>query len=203
MAETCRFYSRILRRFNLCMLFNFLIVVMISSSLCALVAATVLSLSSCSFTPHDTAEAAPMPGAKQKIDPQIAQGRYLVMVGGCNDCHTPGFNETGGTMPESEWLTGSSMGFRGPWGTTYPINLRLLINTMTENEWVEYARSTKGAPPMPWWALHSMEKPHLASIYKFIKSLGVKGELAPTAVPPDQTPSTPYISFAPVFPVKQ
>ncbi|MBI3258903.1 MAG: cytochrome C [Ignavibacteriae bacterium] len=143
-----------------------------------------------------------MPAAKQKIDQQIAQGRYLIMIGGCNDCHTPGFDVSGGKMPESEWLTGSSMGFKGPWGTSYPLNLRMLINSMTEDSWVEYARSTKGAPPMPWWALHTMSKSDLSAIYKFVKSLGVKGEAAPAIVLPNETPKTPYILFEPVFPSK-
>lgn len=175
---------------------------MFYSSLCAMFTAGVVSLSSCTFTPRDIAEAAPMPPVKQKIDQQIAQGRYLIMLGGCNDCHTDGFGMSGGKMPESDWLTGSSMGFKGPWGTTYPLNLRILINSMTEDAWVEFARTTKGAPPMPWWALHAMSKSDLSAIYKFVKSLGVKGEVAPPAVPPNETPKTPYILFEPVFPAK-
>ncbi len=203
MAETYRRKPRILRQVILHFFcFTFLIVVMVYSSLCAMLAAGVMSLSSCSFTPHDTAEAAPMPVVKQKIDKQISQGRYLIMVGGCNDCHTDGFNLSGGKLPESEWLTGSAMGFKGPWGTTYPLNLRLLINSMTEESWVEYASTTKGAPPMPWWALHAMTKYDLSSIYKFVKSLGVKGNPAPAVVPPNEVPKTPYILFEPVFPTK-
>ena len=26
---------------------------------------------------------------KKKADPQVERGRYLVQIGGCNDCHTP------------------------------------------------------------------------------------------------------------------
>lgn len=35
-------------------------------------------------------------------------------------------------MPEGEWLTGDVVGFRGPWGTSYPTNLRLSLGAMTE-----------------------------------------------------------------------
>ncbi len=48
---------------------------------------------------------------------QIDAGRYLVKIGGCNDCHTPGYVEqlmmTGKAMPEADWLMGSDVGFAG------------------------------------------------------------------------------------------
>lgn len=130
----------------------------------------------------------------------IQRGKYLLMLGGCNDCHTPGFDQSAGTTPESEWLVGSSMGFKGPWGTTYPINLRTFINNLTEDEWVQQARTLKGAPPMPWWALHNMQETDLRSIYAFVKNLGPKGTEAPAYVPPTEQPKTPYVVFEPVFP---
>ena len=49
-----------------------------------------------------------------------ARGRYLVQIGGCNDCHTPGYAMSGGKVPEKQWLTGDAVGWNGPWGTTYP-----------------------------------------------------------------------------------
>ena len=57
----------------------------------------------------------------------LDRGRYLVKIAGCNDCHTTGYAEAGGKIPEKQWLTGDQLGFRGPWGTTYPINLRLYM----------------------------------------------------------------------------
>ena len=67
-------------------------------------------------------------------DPRVARGRYLVVVSGCNDCHTPGYMENGGPkLPEKDWLTGVQVGYQGPWGTTYPSNLRLVINGMSES----------------------------------------------------------------------
>ncbi|OYY80955.1 MAG: hypothetical protein B7Y33_02640, partial [Hydrogenophilales bacterium 16-62-9] len=60
-------------------------------------------------------------------DADIRHGRYLIATSGCNDCHTPGFMPNAGKVAESEWMTGDSMGWQGPWGTTYPSNLRLLV----------------------------------------------------------------------------
>jgi mono/diheme cytochrome c family protein len=135
--------------------------------------------------------------AQQK---KIERGRYLIMIAACNDCHTPNFLETDGDVPESEWLTGIDIGFRGPWGVTYPKNLRHSVNSMSEKDWVDYVRKAKLAPPMPWWSLHNMTRSDVASIYAYIRSLGLKGELAPQPLPPGENPTTPVYDFVPVAP---
>lgn len=33
-----------------------------------------------------------------------ARGKYLIVIGGCNDCHTAGFAPSGGVTPEAQWL---------------------------------------------------------------------------------------------------
>ena len=33
---------------------------------------------------------APAAAQTSKEDPQVARGRYLIQIAGCNDCHTPG-----------------------------------------------------------------------------------------------------------------
>ena len=63
---------------------------------------------------------------------EAARGRYLVMVGGCNDCHTAGYGPSNGRIDEKHWLTGDSLGWRGPWGTTYAAILRLSLQPMRE-----------------------------------------------------------------------
>ena len=75
----------------------------------------------------------------------IQRGRYLIVVGSCNDCHTPRFLQEGMEVPEELWLTGLEVGFQGPWGTSYGPNLRLLLNTLTEDEWLTRARRTLAA----------------------------------------------------------
>lgn len=129
-----------------------------------------------------------------------AAGRYLVIVGGCNDCHTPGWGETNGNVPEGEWLTGAPVGFRGPWGTSYPSNLRLSVQAMGEEAWVARLRAGQGLPPMPWMNVARMSDTDLRAMYRFIRTLGPGGDFAPAAVAPGVEPATPYIVFEPVMP---
>ena len=129
----------------------------------------------------------------------IERGRHLVATSGCNDCHTPGYGESGGMLPTTEWLTGSPVGFKGPWGVTYPANLRLELREMSEELWIAEARTPR-RPPMPWFSLRDMSDRDLRAIYWFIRSLGPRGEEAPAYVPPNGTVTTPYIDFVPKLP---
>lgn len=125
-----------------------------------------------------------------------ARGRFLIQVGGCNDCHTPGYAENGGKTPQSDWLVGSPVGFSGPWGTTYPGNLRLLAQTLSEQDWILMARAPM-RPPMPSPSMQAMSDRDLAAMYRFIRGLGGKGEMAPAYVAPGGIVATPYIEFVP------
>lgn len=127
----------------------------------------------------------------------IEKGKYLVQISGCNDCHTPGYAQSGGDMPAGEWLTGSPVGFAGPWGVTYPKNLRILFSQMTEDEWVKFAHTNKSRPPMPWFILRDMKEADLRAMYQFIHSLGKHGAPAPEYAPPGVSVNTPYIEFFP------
>lgn len=140
------------------------------------------------------------PAGRPKPNGRVERGRYLVAIAGCNDCHTPGYDVAGGAVPEADWMVGSPVGWRGPWGTTYPINVRLLVDGLTEDEWLTYAKSTKGAPPMPWWSLHRMADDDLRSIYAFLRALGPKGGAMPSALPPDAVPPPPYLDLKVVLP---
>lgn len=132
----------------------------------------------------------------QSLDPQLVdRGKYLVVIAGCNDCHTPGYLLSEGKTPEKMWLTGDTFGWRGPWGTTYPPNLRNLAQTLTEKQWITLGKNLKARPPMPWFNLNSMEDEDLRAIYQFIRHLGPGGQAAPAYVPPDQEPGTPYALF--------
>ncbi|MFZ5557183.1 MAG: c-type cytochrome [Pseudomonadota bacterium] len=126
----------------------------------------------------------------------VERGRYLVQIGACNDCHTPNYLETAGQVPERDWLTGLSVGFQGPWGTTYPPNLRLKLRELTEAQWLERAR-TAMRPPMPWFNLRDMSDDDLRALYRYVRSLPPAGEPAPAFVPPGQPVSTPFYVFVP------
>ncbi|MEW5757302.1 MAG: cytochrome C [Pseudomonadota bacterium] len=135
--------------------------------------------------------------AEQKPDARMLErGRYILATSGCNDCHTAGYPENAGKIPVRDWVEGNPVGFQGPWGTTYPSNLRLTMHALTEDEWMAQARSER-RPPMPWFMLRDMTDYDLKSIYHFIRSLGPAGKPAPAYAPPGQTVSTPYIEFFP------
>ncbi len=114
----------------------------------------------------------------------IERGRYIARIAGCNDCHTPNYAISGGAVPEQQWLTGDRLGWQGPWGTTYPSNLRLALSRLSEDEWVRNARTLSYRPPMPWFALRDMDEMDLRAFYRFVRALGPAGEPAPAYLPP-------------------
>lgn len=126
----------------------------------------------------------------------VERGRYLVAVGGCNDCHTAAFAESAGKVPESEWLLGAPVGYQGPWGTAYAANLRIVAERYTAEQFLARSRSEL-LPPMPWFNLVQMTDEDLTAVYSFIRSLGPVGEPAPTNLPPGVKATTPYIVFVP------
>jgi mono/diheme cytochrome c family protein len=140
------------------------------------------------------------PGPADDVDP-IARGRYIAQIAGCNDCHTAGYAESGGNVPEGNWLLGTPLGWRGDWGTTYAANLRLYMQRLTEDEWIAAARHTKLRPPMPWFALRDMEEPDLRAFYRFVRHLGPAGEAAPAYLPPNAAPQGPVVEFPRASPV--
>ena len=132
----------------------------------------------------------------QADDGAVERGRYLVATSGCNDCHTAGYMESSGQVPVTEWLMGVPVGFSGPWGTSYPANLRRTAANMDEAQFIARSRSQL-LPPMPWFSLREMTDDDVAAIYKFIRSLGVAGEDMPPYAPPGQKVNTPYFYFVP------
>lgn len=122
-----------------------------------------------------------------------ARGEYLARIAGCNDCHTPGYGERGGDVPKDAWLTGSSFGFSGPWGTTYPANLRLKAAEMDEAGWMHYTGNLHTRPPMPDYGVRDMAPEDRRALYRFLRQLGPGGDMAPAYLPPGQTPPLPYM----------
>lgn len=157
------------------------------------------ALPACGSRPQEAAASDAAEMSPHVVGPSAeAIGRYIVIQGGCNDCHTPGYME--GPVPEDEWLTGAPVGFRGPWGTSYPRNLRLTVQDYTEDQWVTMLHTRNALPPMPWVNINQIAEADARALYSYIRSLGPAGEQPPAPVPPDQEPTTPYISFAPVMP---
>ena len=129
-------------------------------------------------------------------DDMIERGRYMVITGHCNNCHTAGYAAKEGKVPEKDWLFGSgALGYRGPWGTTYATNLRRTVSTMNEDAWVHYAKNLRTRGPMPFWSVNETSEADLRAMYRFIKSLGPVGEPAREFLPPEKEPPLPYVQW--------
>ncbi len=140
---------------------------------------------------HDSAPAQQVAGP----DPLIARGEYLVRTSGCNDCHTSGYPERQGEVPVEQWLTGSPLGYHGPWGTTYATNLRLRMQELDEPQWLQYSGNLRTRPLMPDFAVRAMSEDDRRAIYRFVRSLGPAGEPAPPALQPGVSPPEPYLAL--------
>ena len=127
----------------------------------------------------------------------VERGAQVAVIGGCHDCHTDGYNESNGKVDPAVALKGKSIGFQGPWGTTYPANLLLTVRDKSEDFFVTYAKNFEVSPPMPWYNVHAMDESDLRSLYRYIESLGDPGEPVPLDLIPGGTPRTPFIVFAP------
>jgi hypothetical protein len=142
------------------------------------------------------ADAPSKPAAKSAQAKQIERGRYLVAIMGCNDCHTQDFHARGDfKIPEKDRLTGSTVGWRGPWGTTYPANLRQYFQLATESAWVAVAKEVQRRPPMHNFSLNAMTGSDVRAMYHYLRHLGPAGAPAPSALPPGKEPPKPYVQF--------
>lgn len=133
----------------------------------------------------------------QEAEVSAERGAHVAVIGGCHDCHTAGYAANNGELDPNVALKGDVVGFHGPWGTTYPSNLRITAAGKSEDEWVEFLKTFQARPPMPWFNVHQFAEADMRSLHQYILSLGEPGDPAPEFVPPDGTPTNPYIVFAP------
>jgi hypothetical protein len=139
---------------------------------------------------HSSPDGLPAVSAESAIE----AGRYIAVIALCNDCHTYGWLPAG-NVPEDQWLAGAPVGYEGPWGVTFPSNLRLRAQEWTEDEWVETLRTRKQRDPMPWIAVNVMSDKDSRAFYRFLRELGPFGEHMPAPIAPGQPITEPYISL--------
>ena len=113
-------------------------------------------------------------------DPPAVRGKYLVTLGGCMDCHTPGYFF--GKPDMARFLGGSEVGFEIPdLGVFYGPNLTPDKETGLGN-WTDAQVATAMttgirpdgrmlAPIMPWHALANLTKEDVGAIVSFLRSL--------------------------------
>lgn len=146
------------------------------------------------------------PDASQAQTDQIKRGQYLVTLGGCNDCHTPGyfFGKPDMTRP----LSGSEVGFAIPGlGVFHGPNLTPDADTglgaWSADEIV--AAITRGqrpdgrilAPIMPWHAFANLTRQDAYAIVAFLKSLPPVKNKVPGPFGPNETPTSFVMKIVP------
>jgi mono/diheme cytochrome c family protein len=119
---------------------------------------------------------------------QVERGRYLVVVAGCNDCHTPGFFL--GKPDTTKYLGGSDVGFEIPGLGVFPgrnitPDKETGIGNWTDEEIAIALTAGKRpdgrqlAPIMPYPSFTRMTKEDVAAIIAFLHSIpAVKNEVA-------------------------
>ncbi len=139
-------------------------------------------------------------------DQQVERGKYLVTIGGCNDCHTPGYFL--GKPDFSRTLGGSDVGFGLPGlGTFVGRNLTPDKETGLGN-WTDdqiIAAFTTGirpdgrrlAPIMPWEGLSHLTSDDAHAIVAYLRSLPAVKNAVPGPFGPKDVPSTLVMTIIP------
>lgn len=142
-------------------------------------------------------------GKKAKADPKVERGKYIVTICGCNDCHTPG--TLFGAPDFDRQLSGSEVGWSGPWGTSYARNLtpdkETGLGAWSDQDIKTAFRTGRRPdgrvlnPPMPWQMYTAMNDKDADAVVAFLRSLKPVSHKVPDIVPPGQQASTPVIVF--------
>ena len=133
--------------------------------------------------------------AAKAADRQVERGKYLVALGGCSDCHTPG--HFFGRPDASRFLGGSDVGFYIPnLGTFYGRNLtpdkETGLGTWTKTQISEAITTGKRpdgrmlAPAMPWRSFAKLTKADAAAIAAFLKNLPPVKNIVPGPSGPNE-----------------
>jgi mono/diheme cytochrome c family protein len=131
-------------------------------------------------------------------DAEIARGKYLVTIAGCNDCHTPGYFF--GKPDMARFLGGSDVGFEIP-GLGVFVGPNLTPDPTGLGDWTNEQIVTalqtgvrpdgrQLAPIMPWHAFANLTKEDVTAIAAFLKGIPAVSNKVPDPVGPGQTVST-------------
>jgi mono/diheme cytochrome c family protein len=137
---------------------------------------------------------------------EIERGKYLVTLGGCNDCHTPGYFF--GKPDTTRYLGGSEVGFEIPGlGVFYGPNLTPDQDTGLGRWSTEEIATaiTKGrrpdgrelAPIMPWHAYANLTRQDVLAITNFLKSLPSVKNKVPGPFGPSEKPTSFVMKIVP------
>jgi len=139
-------------------------------------------------------------------DAEIKRGQYLVTLGNCNDCHTPG--HFFGKPDKARILAGSEVGFEIPGlGTFYGPNLtpdrETGLGNWSAEEIVKAIRKGERpdgrilAPIMPWQAFANLTDADARAIAAFLKSLPPVKNKVPGPFGPNEKPTSFVMKIVP------
>jgi mono/diheme cytochrome c family protein len=148
--------------------------------------------------------AAPIQDAR--ADAQTERGKYLVTVGGCNDCHTPG--ALMGEPNMKQFLGGSEVAFAIPGlGAFVPPNLtsdkETGLGSWTRAQIITALTTGKRpdgrilAPIMPWRGLSHLTHGDAEAIAAYLKSLPPVRHKVPGPFGPSEKVSTFVMTVLP------
>ncbi len=173
----------------------------------AVLAAVALAAASCSRsdTTTETTDTADSTSARAAAMTPIQRGQYLAIISGCHDCHTPG--TLYGAPDMSRALSGSELGWKGPWGVSYAPNLTpdptTGLGSWTDEQILRALQTgvdKEGAPiapPMPWASYAHLTRQDATAIVAYLRSIPAVIHRSPERVPPNGAPLTPVLEFPP------
>ena len=171
--------------------------------------ALALAAASCSASKTDTESASTersdtTSAAAAPMNP-VQRGQYLATVSGCHDCHTPG--SLYGAPDMKRALSGSDLGWKGPWGVSYATNLTpdrtTGLGSWTDEEIRRAIQNGVGkdggpvAPPMPWPNFAHYTRDDVMALIAYLRSIPAVVHQVPAGVPPNGTPLGPVLELPP------
>ncbi len=143
--------------------------------------------------------------AEMTAEQKIARGRQISYTSACHDCHTPG--GIYGVPDTTRMLSGSEMGWEGPWGVSFPRNLspdmETGIGSWTEEQIVTAVRTgirpdkTPLMPPMPWPMYSHMSDEDAYALAAFLKSIPAVNHKSPNHIAPGAPVTAARATFPP------
>jgi mono/diheme cytochrome c family protein len=140
------------------------------------------------------------PAAGRGDNTQIERGKYLVQLGGCNDCHTPGYLL--GKPDLSSYLGGSDVGLEVQGAGTF-VGRNLTPDKETGKQIVIAIQTGVRpdgrllAPVMPWRAYSRLTKSDAGAIADYLRSLPPVRHEVPGPFGPSQKPTVVRMTLVP------
>jgi mono/diheme cytochrome c family protein len=144
--------------------------------------------------------------AANAADPAVERGKYLVAVGNCTDCHTPG--HLIGKPDLARFLAGSDVGFGIPGlgvfvGPNLTPDRETGLGTWTPKQIATAIKTGQRpdgrilAPAMPWRGFGVLTEQDALAIAAYLKSLPPVRSKVPGPFGPAETPSSLVMSVVP------